>query len=249
MKKRGELPLLWGRSGYAGSHTIPAAWAGDSSSDKATHSAILQAGLGMAMSGVSFWGYDLGGFYHTGYTGNEERLMQKIIFPLYRWDFGCLIQSTWQNTERAWQYGDLALERVKEWINFRHRLAPYLYHTACQSHLFGIPMLRPVVMEYPKDPMAKMQNLSYMLGDSLLVSPAFDREEYDLYLPEGQWRNIESKEVYEGGSFVHVETKSFANGGTSLLVFQKEGTSIPLLAQKEVMHVPATAWKREDWIS
>ena len=50
-------------------------------------------------------------------------------------------------------------------------------------------------MEYPKDPMAKMQNLSYMLGDSLLVSPAFDRVEYDLYLPEGQWRNIESKEA------------------------------------------------------
>ena len=145
-----------------------------------------------------------------------------------------------------WQYGDLALKNVKEWINFRHRLAPYLYHTACQSHLFGIPMLRPVVMEYPKDPMAKMQNLSYMLGDSLLVSPAFDREEYDLYLPEGQWRNIESKEVYKGGSFVHVETKSFANGGTSLLVFQKEGTSIPLFAQKEVLHVPAAAWKRED---
>lgn len=68
---------------------IPAAWAGDSSSDKATHSAILQAGLGMAMSGVSFWGYDLGGFYHTGYTGNEDALIQKIIFPLYRWDFGC----------------------------------------------------------------------------------------------------------------------------------------------------------------
>ena len=65
--------MLWGRSGYVGSHTIPAAWAGDSSSDKASHSAILQAGLGMAMSGVSFWGYDLGGFYNTGYIGNEER--------------------------------------------------------------------------------------------------------------------------------------------------------------------------------
>ena len=45
--ERGELPMLWVRSGYVGSHTIPAAWAGDSSSDKATHSAILQAGLGM----------------------------------------------------------------------------------------------------------------------------------------------------------------------------------------------------------
>ena len=62
-----------GTQWYVGSHTIPAAWAGDSSSDKASHSAILQAGLGMAMSGVSFWGYDLGGFYNTGYIGNEER--------------------------------------------------------------------------------------------------------------------------------------------------------------------------------
>ena len=145
-----------------------------------------------------------------------------------------------------WQYGDLALEKVREWINFRHRLTPYLYHTACQSHLFGIPMLRPLVMEYPDDPVAKIQNLSYMLGDSLLIAPGFDRDEYDLYLPEGQWRNMESKEVYEGRSFVPVENKSFADGGTSLLVFQKEGTSIPLFAQSEVMRVPDGTWKEKD---
>ena len=73
MKNAGNCPFFGDAAVMLGSHTIPAAWAGDSSSDKATHSAILQAGLGMAMSGVSFWGYDLGGFYHTGYTGNEER--------------------------------------------------------------------------------------------------------------------------------------------------------------------------------
>ena len=101
-------------------------------------------------------------------------------------------------------------------------------------------------MEYPNDPVAKIQNLSYMLGDSLLIAPGFDREEYDLYLPEGQWMNIESKEVYEGRSFVPVENKPFADGGTSLLVFQKEGTSIPLLAQSEVMRVPDGTWKEED---
>ena len=157
----------------------------------------------MAMSGVSFWGYDLGGFYHTGYTGNEERPDAEDYLSSVQMGLWMPLSRAHGKTPREpWQYGDLALKNVKEWINFRHRLAPYLYHTACQSHLFGIPMLRPVVMEYPKDPMAKMQNLSYMLGDSLLVSPAFDRKEYDLYLPEGQWRNIESKEVYEGGSFV-----------------------------------------------
>ena len=246
-EKCGELPLLWGRSGYVGSHTIPAAWAGDSSSDKANHSAILQAGLGMAMSGVSFWGYDLGGFYNTGYTGNEKRPdVEDYLSSVQMGLWMPLSRAHGKTPREPWQYGDLALEKVKEWINFRHRLTPYLYHTACQSHLFGIPMLRPLVMEYPDDPVAKIQNLSYMLGDSLLIAPGFDRDEYDLYLPEGQWMNIESKEVYEGRSFVPVENKSFADGGTSLLVFQKEGTSIPLLAQSEVMRVPDGAWKEED---
>ncbi len=246
-EKRGELPLLWGRSGYVGSHTIPAAWAGDSSSDKANHSAILQAGLGMAMSGVSFWGYDLGGFYNTGYTGNEKRPdVEDYLSSVQMGLWMPLSRAHGKTPREPWQYGDLALEKVREWINFRHRLTPYLYHTACQSHLFGIPMLRPLVMQYPNDPVAKMQNLSYMLGDSLLIAPGFDRDEYDLYLPEGQWRNMESKEVYEGRSFVPVENKSFADGGTSLLVFQKEGTSIPLLAQSEVMRVPDGAWKEED---
>lgn len=246
-EKRGELPLLWGRSGYVGSHTIPAAWAGDSSSDKANHSAILQAGLGMAMSGVSFWGYDLGGFYNTGYTGNEKRPdVEDYLSSVQMGLWMPLSRAHGKTPREPWQYGDLALEKVKEWINFRHRFTPYLYHTACQSHLFGIPMLRPLVMEYPDDPVAKIQNLSYMLGDSLLIAPGFDRDEYDLYLPEGQWRNMESKEVYEGRSFVPVENKSFADGGTSLLVFQKEGTSIPLLAQSEVMRVPDGTWKEED---
>ena len=246
-EKCGELPLIWGRSGYVGSHTIPAAWAGDSSSDKANHSAILQAGLGMAMSGVSFWGYDLGGFYNTGYIGNEERPdVEDYLASVQMGLWMPLSRAHGKTPREPWQYGDLALVKVKEWINFRHRLAPYLYHTACQSHLFGIPMLRPLVMEYPDDPVAKIQNLSYMLGDSLLIAPGFDRDEYDLYLPEGQWRNMESKEVYEGRSFVPVENKSFADGGTSLLVFQKEGTSIPLLAQSEVMRVPDGTWKEKD---
>ena len=98
-----ELSL---RSGYAGSHTIPAAWAGDSSSDKATHSAILQAGLGMAMSGVSFWGYDLGGFYHTGYTGNEERPDAEDYLSSVQMGLWMPLSRAHGKTPREpWQYG------------------------------------------------------------------------------------------------------------------------------------------------
>lgn len=188
----------------------------------------------MAMSGVSFWGYDLGGFYHTGYTGNEERPDAEDYLSSVQMGLWMPLSRAHGKTPREpWQYGDLALERVKKWINFRHRLAPYLYHTACQSHLFGIPMLLSGGNGISKGSDGEDAESVLYAGRFLIDLARLDREEYDLYLPEGQWRNIENKEVYEGGSFVHVETKSFADGGTSLLVFQKEGTSIPLLAQKK----------------
>ena len=41
----GERPMLWGRSGYAGSHTIPAAWAGDSSTHLNNHALHPAGGL------------------------------------------------------------------------------------------------------------------------------------------------------------------------------------------------------------
>lgn len=115
-----------------------------------------------------------------------------------------------------WQYGDMALKEVKKWINFRHRLVPYLYHAACQSHQSGIPMIRPLVMEYPKDPIAKIQNLSHMLGDALLISPGFDRDEYELYLPEGRWQDIESKEV------LHVPAQLWKQEDLEFMTFQKK---------------------------
>ena len=148
------------------------------------------------MSGVSFWGYDLGGFYNTGYIGNEERPnIEDYLSSVQMGLWMPLSRAHGKTPREPWQYGDMALKEVKKWINFRHRLVPYLYHTACQSHQSGIPMIRPLVMEYPKDPIAKTQNLSYMLGDALLISPGFDRDEYELYLPEGRWQDIESKEV------------------------------------------------------
>lgn len=71
IKKIRQLPMLWGRSGYAGSHTIPAAWAGDSSTHLNNHACILRGGLSAAMSGIPFWGFDMGGFYNTDHEGYE----------------------------------------------------------------------------------------------------------------------------------------------------------------------------------
>lgn len=50
-------------------------------------------------------------------------------------------------------------------------MMPYLYSKAVEAHKEGTPMMRPMVFEYPSDPVAAYLETQYMLGDALLVAP------------------------------------------------------------------------------
>ena len=113
-------------------------------------------------------------------------------------------------------------------------MLPYLYSSACQSHLESVPMLRPLLLEYPKDPVARMQELSYMLGDSLLVLPPFEREEYEAYLPRGKWLNTVTGEITEGGRYITLNPSM-----DQLPVFQRENSILPLLGSECDDHIPS----------
>ena len=85
-------------------------------------------------------------------------------------------------------------------VELKCRLMPYLYQQAVYASETGIPMLRPMFMEYPKDRTCLTLDLQYMMGESLLVAPVFkENGEADYYVPEGKWYNLLTDEVKEGG--------------------------------------------------
>ncbi len=201
-KKTGITPLLWGRSGFAGSHRIPAAWAGDSSSAQNNHGAILRGGLSLALSGVAFWGFDLGGFYNTGADGNEcppteEEYLRSVEMGF----FMPLARAHGKTPREPWNFSGHVLEVFRKYDKFRHWMMPYLYSMACASCLESTPMLRPMLLEFPEDLNARGLELQYMLGKSLLVAPAFERESYGVYLPEGNWLELATGKILEGGGY------------------------------------------------
>lgn len=226
-EEAGTIPLLWGRSGYAGSHQFPAAWAGDSSSALNNHSAILKGGLSLAMSGVGFWGFDLGGFYNTGADGNEcppseEEYLRSVAMGM------CmpLSRAHGKTPREPWNFSKETLKSVGRLNEMRHRILPYLYSTACECHLESIPMLRPLLLEYPKDPVARVQELSYMLGSNLLVVPPLDREEVETYLPAGRWLNMMTGEQVDGGCYVTLRVK-----GDQIPLFLRENSILPMIQE------------------
>ena len=224
-EETGERPMLWGRSGYAGSHAIPAAWAGDSSTHLNNHACILKGGLSAGMSGIMYWGFDMGGFYNTDHEGYECMPSDEEYIRSCQFGFLSSLSRCHGKTPREpWNYGIKAQEIFNRYNELRHRLAPYLYTTAWQSSLYSIPMMRSMVLQYPKDPNCQNLGLQYMLGDSLLVAPVFDQDDFKVYLPEGTWTQLMTGESVIGGRWIRPSITI-----EDIPVYQKENSIVPML--------------------
>ena len=82
-------------------------------------------------------------------------------------------------------------------------MLPYLYSTGYETTREGIPMMRAMVLEYPEDMNVRNISTEYMLGGSVLVAPVFDQQKHYVYLPEGSWVDLETKERICGNKWIN----------------------------------------------
>lgn len=203
-EEMGEKALLWGRSGYAGSQNYPANWAGDSSAAKNNLASILNGGLSMGISGVSFWGFDIGGFYNCDYEGNrvipaDEEYIRSVQMGL----MSPLSRSHGQSTPREpWVFSKEAQQAFLAINKIRYRMLPYIYSSAYETHREGWPMMRAMLLEYPEDLNVRNLSTQYMLGGALLVAPVFDQQVHHIYLPQGDWIDFYTGERLSGSRWI-----------------------------------------------
>lgn len=184
--------LVWGRSTYAGGQRHAAQWSGDVNCTFPALASTLRSGLSMAMCGHAFWSHDVGGF--TGHPSSE----------LYvRWaQFGLLsplVRAHGNSSRLPWEFGPQALEIFRSYARLRYHLLPYIYTYSSIAAETGLPLLRPMVLEFPDDPATYTLDLQYMFGAELLVAPIYnERGERSVYLPEGRWIDFWTHEVFTG---------------------------------------------------
>lgn len=98
-----------------------------------------------------------------------------------------------------WLYDEEAVDVLRFFTNLKMRLMPYLYRAAVQAHTEGIPTMRAMALEFPKDRTCLYLDRQYMLGDNLLVAPVMnDRGIGEYYLPKGCWTNFFTNERRDG---------------------------------------------------
>ena len=186
--------VLFARSATAGGQQMPVHWGGDNSSTFISMAESLRGGLSLASSGFGFWSHDIGGF---------EGMPDPEVFK--RWAaFGLLSSHSRLHGSGSyrvpWAFDEEAVDVTRLFANLKMRLMPYLYAAGLAAHETGIPVLRPMFLEFPDDLTARQLDRQYLLGPDLLVAPVFSADgRVQYYLPAGTWTNYLTGETVEGG--------------------------------------------------
>jgi alpha-D-xyloside xylohydrolase len=195
-----RTPLLWARPGWAGGQQHPVHWGGDPNTTFEAMAASLRGGLSLALSGYAFWSADIGGFHGEPSTELYVRWAQ----------FGLLGNSHARfhgtTPREPWEFGEKALDIVRKYARERYRLLPYLYSYAERAPETGLPVMRPLVLEFQDDRGVHGIGDQFMIGENLLLAPVFDADGYvDVYLPPGTWVDYWTGETYDGGQTLSLQ--------------------------------------------
>ena len=103
-----------------------------------------------------------------------------------------------------WEYGKEVEQIALKYLQLRYRLIPYIYSQAVLCAQSGLPMVRPLVLEFQDDLNVQREDMQYMFGSDFLVAPALTyMHKRNVYLPEGQWFDYWTKETVRGGTLVY----------------------------------------------
>jgi alpha-D-xyloside xylohydrolase len=210
---KGADAIVFARSATVGGQKMPVHWGGDNTSSFESMAESLRGGLSLSLSGFGYWSHDIGGF-----EGNPDPAVFK------RWlAFGLLSSHSRlhgnESVRVPWSIDEEAVDVTRTFAKLKKHLHPYLVKTMQEVTAKGLPMMRPMLLEFPEDPTSWFLDQQYMLGSDLLVAPVFTASgEVTFYLPAGQWRNYFTDEVKEGGRWI-TETHGF----NSLPLYARNG--------------------------
>lgn len=180
-----ERPFVLTRAAYAGAQRYAATWTGDNSSTWNHLAVSTPQLLSMGLSGYGMVGDDIGGFAGTPTADLLTRWFEVGAFnPIYR-------DHTAKGTgdQEPWVHGPEHEAIRRRFIEERYRLLPYIYTGIEEMSRTGIPLMRPLFLEYPKLGGLATNDHDFLFGRDLLVAPVTTEmlDAQSLHLPDGDW--------------------------------------------------------------
>jgi alpha-glucosidase len=226
-------PFMLSRSGTSGIQRYGTAmWSGDIGSNLDSLAAHFGAQLHMSLSGIDYYGADIGGFMRNGIDpGADMNEMYTIWFAN-----GIVLDIPGRphtyNLANVFPtapslIGDLDSNLAN--IRQRYAFSPYLYSLAHRAYLYGEAVEPPLVYYYQDDPNVRGLAGEKMIGrDVLFVTVSEYRQTAtDVYLPAGRWIEYHSGLEYDSSGEWIKDVPLYYDDKLQLPLFLRGGAIIP----------------------
>ncbi|MBF2052400.1 MAG: alpha-glucosidase [Candidatus Sericytochromatia bacterium] len=234
-----KRPFVLTRAGSPGVQRYAFVWTGDNASYWEHLEMSIPMLLNLGLSGVPFVGADIGGF-SSDCDGELLAAWSWLgaCYPFMRNHAG-----KGSRRQEPWQFGEPWLGSIREALHFRYRLLPWLYTLAEAACRDGLPIMRPLLLQYPHDPEVADISDQFLLGSDLLAAPITrpGQRRRLLYLPAGEWFDF-----WSGARFAGEQWHQIPASWRQLPLFQRGGAAIPLQPEAPA-HTTDAHWPRICW--
>lgn len=228
MRDYKRRPMILSRNAGIAPHRYPVLYSGKTVVSWETLKQIPFHNGAATNMGVSFWSHDIGG-YHKGTEDSELyiRFVQLGTFsPILK--FGSEKGKYYKR--EPWLWSVKTYEIVKDYLNLRHRIIPYLYTEAYNYHKNGTPLIVPIYYKFPELYDDELYRNEYYLGSQLFIAPIVSKKDYimnrviqRILIPEGTWYDFVTGKKFPGGKkyvafFKDNEYPVFAKEGSILVL-------------------------------
>ncbi|RVU69910.1 MULTISPECIES: glycoside hydrolase family 31 protein [Lactobacillus] len=231
-KNTGKRPYVITRAAYAGTQKYSTVWTGDNQSLWTHLQMMIPQLCDLGLSGFAFAGTDIGGFGADCTPELLTRWIEAAIFsPLLRNH-----AAVGTRAQEPWVFGEPTLSIYRKYLKLRYHLISYLYDRFYHESKTGLPIMRPLVLNYPDDCKVQKMNDQYMVGREFLVAPVLmaGQTARQVYLPAGEWLDFWTGAEYVGKTTIVVQAPL-----AKLPLFIKKNTILPW--DKSRNHVDVTA--------
>ncbi|MGB6877451.1 MAG: TIM-barrel domain-containing protein [Candidatus Acidiferrales bacterium] len=243
-----ERPYALHRNGYAGMQRFASfLWSGDVYSTWETLKTHVPNAINTALSGIPYWGTDIGGFVPTK-EFTAELYLRWFQFGAFCTLFRCHGRTWKLRLPWGWDTGDpgpieisnyggaaipdatqlhnAQVEPIcRKYLELRYRMLLYLYSAVRECAMTGMPIMRALWLHYPDDPAAVARGDEYLWGRDILVAPVFEKGASSrcVYLPRGDWYDFWTSGRTNGGREISRDVDL-----ETLPLFVRAGAILPL---------------------
>ena len=223
-----ELGIILSRNPGIAPHRYPIIYSGRTKVSWDTLKVLPTYNNSAANLGISWHAHAIGGYY--GGIEDDELYLRYIQFGVFN-PILILAGDTGKYYKREpWKWNQINLSVIREYMQLRNKLIPYIYNEGYTYHQYGVPIIQPLYYKYPKIYDEPNYVNQYFFGSKIMISPIVKRKNHEMnrvvqriFIPNGIWYDYTSGKKFAGNKYYVNFYKD-----EDYPIFVKEGSIIPM---------------------